>query len=250
MVAINKSLLEIVQGILSDIESDPVNSISDTEESDQITDLVITTYFDMIADKVIPDNYELFRFDAVADSTRPTHLRIPSDVSTFTTFKYNKTLTTTKEYREVYWMDPHDFVDMVLRRDSSSSSVTSVPSVANSVDLLVYNDQHPRYYTSFDNDYIVCDAHYNTLDTTLQNSKTMGYGEVIPTVTRSDSFQFDMGQKYFPLLIAEAKSRAFINFKGMANPKEEQIARQHKAFLQKEKWRLNRQNAGRNFGRT
>jgi hypothetical protein len=245
-----KTLLEIVQDILNDLDADTVNSISDTEESDQVTDIVIATYFDLISDRVIPEHFEVFRLDAAADSTRPTHLILPDDVASLQKFWYNKSEDGEQQYRDMIYEEPLDFLSRLNRRDSSSTSVTTSLSIDESVQLLVYNDRWPTYFTSFDNKYIVCDAHHSTYDTTLQQSKTSCYGEIIPSVTRSDTFTFDFESKYFPYLVAEAKSRAFSVTHKTLDPKVEQWARRHKSFIQKEKHRIDLPNRQRNYGRT
>jgi hypothetical protein len=250
MVAMKKTLLEIVQDIVNDLDSDSINSITDTEESEQVTDVVIQTYFDLISDRVIPEHHKLFRLTAVADSTRPTHLLLPEEVSTLLTFKYNKSVDGDIEYQKVHYRDPDTFMDLLTKRDSSSSSITTAVSIEESIELLVYNDRMPNFYTSLDNDYIVCDAHDSAFDSTLQASKTLCYGEIIPQVTRGDTFIFDFEAKYFPYLQAEAKSRCFANLHKTINQKTEQNAKRKKNFIQKEKWRLGEPNRRRNYGRT
>lgn len=251
MANMKKTLLELVQSILAKIESDNVNSISDTDESDLVTTLVIDTYWDMIADNVIPDNYEVFRFTGIADSTRPTHLLMPADVSEVCTFKYNKSEDgTTTDYRDVHWKDPRDFLDHVMRRNSEDANVLGVTTLDNSVPLLVYSNKHPTYFTSFDNEYVVCDSYDSTVDTTLQTSKTLAYGEIIPTVTRSDSFQFDMDQKYFPMLLSECITRASFSMKGLADPIMDRQARRHRYMKNAEKYKLSGPKRGRQYGRT
>ena len=42
------TVLEIVQNILSDLNSEEVNSISDTIEADQVAEIVKTTYLDLV----------------------------------------------------------------------------------------------------------------------------------------------------------------------------------------------------------
>lgn len=250
MVSMRKTLLEIVQDVLNDIDGDEVNSISDTVESEQVTNIVISAYFDMIADRLMPDNYEVSRLTGLGDSTTPTHLLIPAGTSKVEVFKYDKSTTSAKEYRPVYYETPEQFLDRLYSRDSTASNVVTVPSLTNSVDLLIYNDKMPSYFTTFDNDYIICDSYLATEEDSLQTSKTMVYGEKIPEVTKTDSFVFDMGHKYFPYLIAEAKSMANIVMLKQANPKAEAIARTHKYTIQKERWKLGEPNRRRGLGRT
>ena len=49
-----KTLLDITQEILSEMDSDDVNSISDTVESEQVANIVITVYRDMMSNRNWP----------------------------------------------------------------------------------------------------------------------------------------------------------------------------------------------------
>ncbi len=51
------------------------------------------------------------------------------------------------------------------------------------------------------------------MDTTLQTSKTLCYGQIIPTFTLEDSFIPDLDDTQFPLLLNEAKAIAFVELK-------------------------------------
>jgi hypothetical protein len=50
-----KTLLEIVQDILSDMDSEEVNSISDSNEARQVARIVQTTFYNLIATREIPE---------------------------------------------------------------------------------------------------------------------------------------------------------------------------------------------------
>jgi hypothetical protein len=251
MVAMKRTLLEIVQNILNDLDSDEVNSIDDTIEATQVANIVANTYFDLISDRVIPEHKELFKLTALADSTRPNYLVLPDNIGVIEEFWYDVNTDGTKlEYREITWLDPLDFIRKVAGQDSSASNTITVPDFNGSTDLVVFNDKMPTFYTSFDNEHIVTDSYDVAVDTTLANSKTRGYGTVIPTVTLEDSFQFDFESKYFPYLVAEAKSRSFSIIHKTVDQKVEQTARRHKNFIQKEKYRFEDQRVSRRaYGR-
>jgi hypothetical protein len=252
MVAMKKTLLEIVQDILNDLDSDNVNSISDTVEATQVSNIVAQTYFDLISDRVIPEHFELFRLVALSDSERPNYMQLPDDVALVKKIWYNKSGDGDQEYEEIYWRDPLDFLRQTSARNGSADDTRTVLDFDGDTELLIYTDRMPAIWTSFDNKHIVMDSHDITLDTTLQASKSRGYGQLIPTVTLSDTFTFDFESKYFPYLVAEAKSRSFSILHKTLDQKTEQTARRHKSFIQKEKYRIEQQrpNERRNYGRT
>jgi hypothetical protein len=66
-----------------------------------------------------------------------------------------------------------------------------------------------------------------------------------------DSFTPLLDEKYFPLLLAEAKSTCFVNLKQSPNSKVESQYRQQKALLQNDKHRISKANSNPwpNFGR-
>ena len=55
------TLLEMVQDILNDIDSDPVNSIDDTEESVQIAQIIKTSYFALSTNRNWPHQKKLIQ---------------------------------------------------------------------------------------------------------------------------------------------------------------------------------------------
>jgi len=250
MVTMKKTLLEIVQSILNDLDSDSVNSIADTIEATQVANIVADTYFDLISDRVIPEHFELFRLTALSDSTRPNYMALPDNVATLESFEYNKSEDSEQEYREIFWREPLEFVRRTRSRDSGDTTIDTVLDFNGSTELLIHNDKWPSFYTSFDNKHIVTDSYNSTFDSTLQASKSRGYGRVIPTVTLSDTFTFDFESKYFPYLLAEAKSRSFSILHKTVDAKVEQAARRHKSFIQKEKFRIETENKRNRYGRT
>jgi len=252
MVAMKKTLLEIVQDILNDLDSDSVNSIDDTIEATQVANIVAQTYFDLISDRTIPEHFELFRLTALGDSERPNYMALPDNVANVLKVEYNKSSSSKQEYKEIHWREPLDFLRHTGARNSDSSDVKTVLDFNGSTELLIFTDRMPFMYTSFDNKHIVMDSHDVTIEATLQASKSRGYGPLIPTVTLTDTFTFDFESKFFPFLVAEAKSRSFSILHKTVDQKVEQTARRHKTSLQVEKYRLDRQRprSGNHYGRT
>jgi len=244
------TLLELVQDILSDLDSDTVNSIDDSVESLQVAQIVKTTFFEIITEGEWPHLGQLIQLTGSGDNTVPTHMTIPDNVRYIEWVKYNKrTSTDTKDvYESVTYMNPEDFMVYVNRRDSSKTTVTTVTD-PSSVLLLITNDKAPTYYTSFDNDVIVFDSYDSVVDSTLQSAKVQCYGYREPVFTLSDTFVADLPSKAFPYLLSEAKSVAFNTLKQAANAKEEQRATRQRRRLSQDRWRLEGGISYPNYGR-
>jgi len=231
------TILEMVQDILSDMDSDSVNSINDTVEALQISQILETTYFEMISNTHQPHLKTLFQLEA-ANTTRPTHMKVSDEVQELIWLKYNKRKSTdTKDkYEDVKYLPSDEFLATIMNRDSSKSDVTRVTDLSG-VTLLIFNDTAPTYWTSFDDEYIVFDSYDSAVDSFLQQSKSMLEGYKEPTFTQTDSFVPDLPSKVFPKYLAEAKSVAFNTIKQMPNAKEEQKVRRQSIYLSRNKRR-------------
>ena len=138
-------------------------------------------------------------------------------------------------------MTPQNFLDILNSRDSTTSSVTTVASTSG-VSLLVRNDVNPTYWTSFDDDYVVCDAFDSTIDATLQKSKTEGYGKVEPTFAIADGTYPDMDVDLFPLLLSTSKAICFATLKQQNNQAASAASRSHIVRQQNNRHRFNSAN--------
>ena len=146
------SLLEIVTDILNDLDSDEVNSISDTIESQQVAQIVKTCFFELIGNRNWPHLRKLVQLESVIDITKPNYLKLPENTKEMVFFKYdNFTATNPKsKLQEIKWKEPDSFLRMISSRDSTLSNVTSVIDFSGTK-LLIVNDQPPTYWTSFSN---------------------------------------------------------------------------------------------------
>ena len=238
-----KTLLELVQSILSDMDSEPVNSISDSIEAEQIASVIEDTYFNFISARDIPEHRQLIKITSLSDSTKPTHFKYVGKEIYW--LRYNIDEVTGTNYREVKFIEPGDFVT----RNVDTSNTLIVPDVQAGTELIIRNDRMPSFYTSFDDEHIVMDAYKSSVESTLQNSKTQAYGVVYPTFTISDTFTPDLDDTLFPYLLAESKSVAFSLFKSGSDPKVEQAARRLKSYVQNDMFRTKKENVRNKYGR-
>ena len=245
------TLLEMTQDILSDMDSDEVNSINDSVESLQVAQIIKTTYYNIIDGRDYDFLYELFQLDASGTSSRPTHMKLPENIIDLKYIKYNcKTLTDTKDkYLKIKYLMPEDFMEVVDSRDSSKSNVTVVTDPTG-ISINIMNDKAPEYFTSFDDENLVFDSYDSQVDTTLQNSKTQCHGKRSVAFTLSDSFTPDLPVQMFSYLLAEAKSTAFVTLKQMPNAKAEQISNSQKRRMSQDAWRVKNGIHYPNYGRS
>ena len=245
------TLLEMTQDILSDMDSDEVNSINDSVESLQVAQIIKTTYYNIIDGRDYDFLYELFQLDASGTSSRPTHMKLPENIIDLKYIKYNcKTLTDTKDkYLKIKYLMPEDFMEVVDSRDSSKSNVTVVTDPTG-ISINVMNDKAPEYFTSFDDENLVFDSYDSQVDTTLQNNKTQCHGKRSVAFTLLDSFTPDLPVQMFSYLLAEAKSTAFVTLKQMPNAKAEQISNSQKRRMSQDAWRVKNGIHYPNYGRS
>lgn len=248
------TLLDMTQNILSAMDSDYANSIGDSVEADQIATVIRETYYDLINNVLdLPEHMEIINLTGLADSSHPNYLKLPDTVKEIEIFRYNKATAsdTDIQYKDILFLDPLIFQNRVNGRNESDSNTTAI-SDFGAGSLLIENDKHPNFWTTFDDLYIVCDSFDNTVDSTLQGSKTFCWGLTEPTWTHNDTFVPDLDTDKFPLLLEEAKATCFINFKQVTNVKAERKARRQLTSGQNKLHRRKVDHLGRqpDFGRS
>lgn len=231
------TLLEIVQFILNDMDGDEVNSVNDTIESQQVANIVKQTYLEMIANRNWPHMGTAFNCDSYTDTDYPTFLTLPENIKELKWIKYNKrTSTDTKDkYESLKYKQPEDFFDFCSARDSSATNVQIVNY--NGVKINIRTDQAPQFWTSFDDNVIICDSFDSDVDTVLQTGKNSCWGVKNPTWSGTDTSIPDLPAEAFPALVEEAKSTAFYVLRQTSNEKAEQKATRQQRWLSRKAWR-------------
>jgi hypothetical protein len=244
------TLLEMTQDILSSMDSDDVNSISDTEESLQVVDIIHNTYFELMSQRDWPHLKNSCALESVGDTSQPTTLRIPTLVSSIDTIKYDKTVAgdSDKSYKEIRYLDPKDFIDQLLTRNTSDPDITEV-NLDSGTPIWIWTDRAPTYWTSFDDEFIVMDAYDSVEESTLQGVKTIVFCVTTPTFTRSDTFIPDLPEKAFPLFLSESKRACHIYLKQQDSPIDAKRALRGMNRIKDKDWRAHSGKKTTNFGR-
>lgn len=227
---------------MSNLSSDEVNSISDSPESLQVATIIKQKYFDIIARGQLNEHDQPFQLDPSLDPSSPVLMYIPEGIGRVDWIKYFNTDVTNDAvdgghdintditsavnattpppgYQYITMLPVREFVDLVNKFNPSESTVDSFTftdtsnGYPGSFNFYYNTDRNPRFCTIISNYYVIFDSYDNTQDTTLQASKTMAFGQVVPTFRLVDTFIPILDDQQFPLLVAEAKSLAFYELK-------------------------------------
>jgi len=214
------SLLDMTQSILSAMDSDPVSSIDETVESIQVAELVRESFFDLMSQRDWPFLSTLSALEGLGDVANPTKMKIPDGMNKVQWIKMYK--------KDVMWLRPEEFQHMLDNRTPDNTVVNSNGYVIN---------RDPIYWTSYDDKFVFFDGYDSDKTTTLIGADSKVYGTKVAQWQHVDTFIPDIPEKFFPTLLAEAKSQAFVNLKQQANNREEAKARRGRVIMQNESWR-------------
>jgi hypothetical protein len=243
------TLLTLTQRILSSMDSDDVNSIDDTEESIQVSDMIEDSYFEIVAGMELPHLEQLCQMESIGDDTKPTHLRVPVNVDKIDTIKYEQIAigTTPRSFPELMYKTPEDFINDSYNMTLTDANVFEV--VENGVSIFIKTNSQPKYWTSFDDEFIVLDSYDKLVESTAQGIKTTVSCRVLPAWTRADTFTPDLPAKMFPLLLAESKNACHFYLKQQQSSIDGKRAVRGYNKMRRDAWRTHDQISRPKFGR-
>lgn len=232
------TLLDITQDILSSMDSDEVNSISDTEEAYQIARIVRENYFNLVANSELPEHKTFFQLNATGIDT-PTIMKKPDDVIDIEYIKYDQRLDheTETRFNYVYRMSQFDFMNMMemFPTDEDGYEDFTLQLGGDNIHLKCRTDKHPQFYTAYTDNYIIFDSYDAGMEANLQKSNTMCYGYKEQPFDMVDDFVPNLDHRQFSLLLSESKAQAFIELKQAQNVNAERKARENRIMTQKNK---------------
>ena len=244
------TLIEMTQNILSAMDSDEVNSITDTVESLQVAEVIRETYDELFANYDIPEFKALTQLTGLGDTDKPNYMQIPENVDKIEWLKYDYYTDSATDYQKLTYLSPEDFFELTSNRAGSSDIIEVTDD--SGVRMWIADNQNPQYWTTFDDEYIVFDSYDADIDSTLQETKSLVYARISQTFTMEDDFIPHLDTNLFPYLLAEAKSVCFANLKQMPSSKEEQRSRRQRVRSQTDLWRARQhepKTGGPDYGR-
>jgi hypothetical protein len=171
------SLLELTQNILSSMDSEEINSVSDTTEAKQVTKVLETVYYNIIARSNLPEHRQIFSLDASGETALPVVMYRPDHVTKLDWIKYNiedEEPTTEPLFTYVTMLPLQQFRDMVDVFDPTEDDVEQLS--LNGFTFFYKTDKMPDFCSVINDDTLIFDSILLEIDDTLQSSKTVCYG--------------------------------------------------------------------------
>jgi hypothetical protein len=245
-----KTLLEMTQDILTEMDSDEVNHIDDTVESQSVATIIKNCYYEILGNRNWPHMKKLVQLESAGDILKPNYLKLPDRLKELSLFKYDKSKegSLSSIYNDVTYVDPEVFLRKVSSKSSHNTNYATVEDFSG-VMMYIPNNKAPTYWTSFDDVYIITDSYDKAQDDTLQKSHNQAIAYIVPEWEHVDLFVPDLPVESFPLLEEESKSTAFFTLKQMANQKAEQKANRQNKWLSRKAWRAAGGAKFQNYGR-
>lgn len=243
------TLIELVQRILESMDSDEVNSISDTTESLAVANIVKECYFDIISNLDLPEKKDIFQLDASGDSTKPCLMYLPDDILDLDTLKYNNNTTSDPVWYDVQYLPFDAFVEQMSSLSMDETNVDSM-TVTENGDVFTFkylNDALPTLYTSFNDRTLLFNSYDSSVNSTLVSAKTLCSGGVEPDFDLDDDYTPELDPRQFQLLLNASKAQAFIELKQVENPKAEKKERKNTITAQRTKNAIDRRGGSRTY---
>src|SRR4051812_47903314 len=126
------TLLEMVQDVMSSMDSDEVNSISDNIEATQVARVIRSCYFD-IQSASMPEATTLYQLEASGTADKPVLMTLPDDVHSIVLLKYE---IHTEDDTDPRWqiLRPLSIEDFFDTTHMLTLSDDNVASMAHSID--------------------------------------------------------------------------------------------------------------------
>lgn len=221
------------------MDSDEINSITDTVEAQQVVDILKSVYYDVVYRANLPEHYTIIGLEASGDNDKPVLMTVPTTVNKIEWVKYDKREESADPIKmeEVTFMGLEDFLEFTYGFDTEETNVDTFTHTLNGNDFTFFykTDVAPTYYTTFDDYTLIFDSYDSSLDTTLQKSKSMCLARLIPSFTKSDTFTPDLDAEQFTLLLNEAKSLAWAELRQSAHGIADRNSRRAWTHIQKNK---------------
>lgn len=243
------TLIQMVQDILSDMNSFNVNNIHEHQESRQVVDIIESTFYTVTTYRYWPAHYRTVRLEGAPQGTdlMPAVLVMPSNVIDLDELYYNK--------RKLHYKDPQDFLKFCMELSTSTNNNFDEYDL-DGTPLACYNGRDPSFFTILSKgngsgltNYVVMDAYNKEDEDVLLASKSLALGQIAPEFKKENTFVPDLPDEAFPYLLAEAKARAFIAIKGVDNPSAVADAARLRSRLAVEKGVVQSKDTYPNYGR-
>lgn len=205
----NKKVLDVVQSVLSAMNSDQVSTIGETLESEQVA-LAAQEVYEWMAIDMRPRSFErLGQLGALSDLAHPVLMQLEDGVTDITRLRYySEQSDGSMQYKDVTYEPLDVFLDNQFKINTARDYVDTM-TLDNGTIVPFYNDRDPTRYTVFDDNVVMFDAIDKSLDSTLQNNKTSVVTFSVPSWQMTDNWEIPFPDDLFPTYLQELKTTVF-----------------------------------------
>ena len=234
------TLLEIVRRVLSAMEADVVNDISETFESLAIARVVEEVYFDLISRSDWPHLETTTGLASLSDSSKPNFLEIPEGIKYLKKIWYNN--------KELTYKRPEEFYPLMNSRKPGTYNTEEVQTPSGAT-IVVVNNKDPEFFTLINDTLIVTDSYDKDYAATLMGSLALAICNKAPTFIFDNDFIPDIPESMFVTYLAMVKRASFLYFKREPSSVDERAALSGLGRLLQDKNKLFRLENKISYGR-
>lgn len=241
------TLLQTVQLILSALDSDEINSITDTTESYQIALMAQSIFYDICVELNLPSQHTILQLQPSINPNQPTVMTIPqTNIRKLEWLQYDNIDPTqgdiTSNWVPVTQLDFNSFIERQngYRNDTTGNVLqyTFTGNNGSSFNTNCRKDNFPLYWCTYDDNTVLIDSFRSDIESTLQASKTMASGYQYQIFLLQDSFIPQLEPQQFSYFNNKLKARAFNELKQTVNQEATAEARRQKIVQQNRKFRV------------
>ena len=243
------TLLEVVQSVLSSMNSDEVTDIDDTIESTQVALIAKETYFDLTSQSEWPHQFkEDYPLD-VLDPTSPHILGLPTNLHRVKEVYYLETRGSSFNYKLLDYLTPEAYLENSNRLNPDDVNVVEVLNF-NNTPMFVTNNAAPKCWTIIAENSIQFDSFESSRGTFIASEDIKYLGYQAATWTRSNLAVPTISDKMFPTYLAEVKRVAHQDLRQQISPIAEEQARRGKAMGRRQASLTDASDKRAKYGRT
>lgn len=214
----NPTLLNVVNEILSDMGRDVINTLDATPEAARVLAILKDVYRQLATRNLWEHRHVHRQLAGGSDSSKPTKVILPEEVMRVKEISYR--VAQGDYFVKLTHLYPEDFLRIVQGRTTASAEVTAF-SNEDGVELRVFNDRPPSYWTSFDDTIVYLDSWDTAASSTIVGADTQAHVVLYPTFPVGADDLFDVPARFMPMYISTAKSICFEKIKQIASPSDQ-----------------------------
>ncbi len=243
-----RTILKLVQDLGEGINTDEIDSLTETEEVVRIVNILKQTLQEVLDRKTWEFMKDKVRqLDSrLPGSNQLNTLLIPSDVLLIKCLRYKDD---NGKFYDVTYLQACDFIAKLQSRTSTQDDIDIIIN-SDGVELLVKNDIVPQYWTSFDEETITFDAYNLATGTGNLIVDSVIIADVMPVTDFTDpAAVLNIPERMETLVFNEALVTCNYRLRQLRDPRADRIARRQGISLRENEHKTNKDKQVKTYGR-